>query len=254
MEKRFESKVVLISGATSGIGEAAAKRFASEGARVVCIGRNTQRGTALVAQIKKGSGEALFVAADVTDRSQVESAVRRAVDEYGQIDVLFNNAGVELISGCAEMTEEQWDNVVDTNLKSAFLLSKYCLPWLRKSQGVIINNGSELGLVGAPNYTAYCASKGGIVLFTKALALECAESKIRVNCVCPGATETGMLKREVAHYLDDQAVRKSIIENIPIRRIASPEEIANTIAFLASEEAKYVTGAVLSVDGGTTTK
>jgi NAD(P)-dependent dehydrogenase (short-subunit alcohol dehydrogenase family) len=119
---------------------------------------------------------------------------------------------------------------------------------------VIINNGSELGLVGAPNYTAYCASKGGIVLFTKALALECAESKVRVSCVCPGATETRMLERELAHYPDKEAVRSSVIENIPLRRLASPEEIAGIVAFLASDEAKYVTGAVLSVDGGTTTK
>jgi len=141
-----------------------------------------------------------------------------------------------------------------TNLKAAFLLSKYTLPWLKKTQGVIINNGSELGLVGTANYSACCASKGGLVLFTKALALECAEWKIRVNCVCPGATETSMLKREVAHFPDENTVRSPIVDNIPLRRIASPEEIAHVVAFLSSDEARYVTGAVWSVDGGTTTK
>jgi NAD(P)-dependent dehydrogenase (short-subunit alcohol dehydrogenase family) len=254
MQRRFESKVILISGATSGIGEATARRFVEEGARIVCVGRNSDRGEALVKQIKAHSGEALFVQTNVKNRAEVELAVKTTVEKFGGIDVLFNNAGVELISGCAEMTEEQWDDVIDTNLKSAFLFSKYCLPWLKRSQGVIINNGSELGLVGAPNYTAYCASKGGIVLFTKALALECAESKVRVSCVCPGATETRMLERELAHYPDKEAVRSSVIENIPLRRLASPEEIAGIVAFLASDEAKYVTGAVLSVDGGTTTK
>jgi NAD(P)-dependent dehydrogenase (short-subunit alcohol dehydrogenase family) len=254
MQKRFESKVVLITGATSGIGQATAERFAAEGAKVVCVGRNSDRGNALVKRIKANSGSALFVAADVRQRALAESSVKKATDEFGRLDVLFNNAGIELIRGAAEMTEEEWDEVVDTNLKSMFLFSKYALPWLKKTKGVIINTGSELGFVGAPNYTAYCASKGGAVLFTRALALECAPLGIRVNCVCPGATQTSMLEREVAHYKDKEAVTKSILENVPLHRIAAPEEIASAVFFLASEEAKYVTGASLSIDGGTTAK
>jgi NAD(P)-dependent dehydrogenase (short-subunit alcohol dehydrogenase family) len=255
MRKRFESKVILISGATSGIGEATAKRFAEEGGLVVCVGRNSNRGDALVDHLKSRQiGEAFFVQADVKNPPDVELAVRSTIEKFGRIDVLFNNAGVELISSCVDMTEEQWDDVINTNLKSVFLFSKHCLPWLKRSQGAIINNGSELGLIGAPNYTAYCASKGGILLFTKALALECAESKVRVNCVCPGATETRMLERELAQYPNKEAVRTSVIENIPLRRIASPDEIAGIVVFLASDEANYVTGAIWSVDGGTTTK
>ncbi len=254
MSRRFQSKVVLISGATSGIGAASAKHFADEGAKVACVGRNSERGLSLVDQINGHSGDALFIRADARNGVEVESAVKSAIKAYGTLDVLFNNAGIELIRPCEEMREDEWDDVIDSNLKSAFLFSKYSLPWLRKTQGVIINNGSELGLVGAPSYTAYCASKGGVILFTKALALECAQFNIRVNCVCPGATETRMLSREIAQLGEEEPVRRSIIGNVPLHRIASPDEIATAVLFLASDEARYVTGAVLSVDGGTTTK
>jgi len=243
----------LISGATSGIGDATARRFAAEGAKVVCVGRSSERGNALVQKIKAASGEAMFVQADVQHRVPVEAAVKKTTDTYGRIDVLFNNAGIELIREAADMTEEEWDQVLDTNLKSMFLFSKYTLPWLKMTKGVIINTSSELGLVGAPNYTAYCASKGGVVLFTKALALEHAPD-VRVNCVCPGATQTSMLERELAHSPDRQAVMKAILDNIPLRRIASPEEVADSVLFLASPEAGYITGAILSIDGGTTIK
>ena len=253
MPKRFESKVVLISGATSGIGDATARRFAGEGAKVVCVGRSSERGNALVQKIKAASGEATFVQADVQHRVPVEAAVKKTTDAYGRIDVLFNNAGIELIREAVDMTEEEWDQVLDTNLKSMFLFSKYTLPWLKKTKGVIINTSSELGMVGAPNYTAYCASKGGVVLFTKALALEHAPG-VRVNCVCPGATQTSMLERELAHYPDRQAIMRTMLDNIPLRRIASPEEVADSVLFLASPEAGYITGAILSIDGGTTIK
>lgn len=243
----------MISGATSGIGDATARRFAVEGAKVVCVGRSSERGNALVQKIKAASGEAMFVQADVQHRAPVEAAVKKTTDTYGRIDVLFNNAGIELIREAVDMTEEEWDQILDTNLKSMFLFSKYTLPWLKKTKGVIINTSSELGLVGAPNYTAYCASKGGVVLFTKALALEHAPD-VRVNCVCPGATQTSMLERELAHYPDRQTIMKAILDNIPLRRIASPEEVADSVLFLASPEAGYITGAILSIDGGTTIK
>ena len=243
----------MISGATSGIGDATARRFAGEGAKVVCVGRSSERGNALVQKIKAASGEATFVQADVQHRVPVEAAVKKTTDSYGRIDVLFNNAGIDLIREAVDMTEEEWDQVLDTNLKSMFLFSKYTLPWLKKTKGVIINTSSELGMVGAPNYTAYCASKGGVVLFTKALALEHAPG-VRVNCVCPGATQTSMLERELAHYPDRQAIMRTMLDNIPLRRIASPEEVADSVLFLASPEAGYITGAILSIDGGTTIK
>jgi len=255
MEKRFQSKVALITGATSGIGEATAVRFAAEGAKVVCVGRTPERGNAVVDRIRKASGEAIFVLADVRQRPQVESAVKKSVETYGGIDILFNNAGVEgTLLEIGHMTEEQWDEVLDANLKSMFLFSKYALPHLKKTKGVIVNTGSELGIVGTPKYTAYCASKGGVVLFTRSLALECAPWHVRVNCVSPGFTETRMSERELSHYPDKEAVRKAAIENVPLARMAAPDEIANAVAFLASDEARYITGSVLSVDGGTTVK
>jgi len=252
--KRFESKVVVVTGATAGIGYVTAKRFAAEGANVACVGRNSERGTALINQILADSGRALFLRADVRNNEQVMAVVDQVAQRFGRIDVLFNNAGVELIRECAETTEEEWDLTLDTNLKSAFLFSKYSIPWLKQSRGNIVNNASSIGLVGSPNYTAYCASKGGLVLFTKALALECAPWRIRVNCICPGAINTPMLDREIAHFHDKEAVVRSITEEAPLRRIATPDEVAGVVLFLASDEASYVTGASYSVDGGTTAK
>ena len=252
--RRFESKVAIVTGATTGIGYETARRFSEEGAKVVCVGRNAERGVALIEKIIANLGEAMFLQADVTYNSQIKRVIDGAIDRFGRIDVLFNNAGVELIRSCAETTEEEWDLVLDTNLKSAFLFSKYSIPWLKQSRGNIVNNASSIGLVGSPNYAAYCASKGGLVLFTKALALECAPWGIRVNCVCPGAINTPMLDREIAHFPNKEATIKLITEEAPLRRIATPGEVAGVVLFLASDEASYVTGASYSVDGGTTAK
>jgi len=256
MEKRFQSKVALITGAGSGMGEATAIRFAAEGAKVVCVDISSERGKAVVDRIKKSSGEALFIAADVRRRPLVESAVKKSVEAFGRIDVLHNNVGtVGPVKEIMDTTEEEWDEVLDINLKSMFLFSKCALPYLRKSKGVIVNTSSEYGLTGGPKYTAYCASKGGVVLFTRALALECAPWQVRVNCVCPGFTKTRMSELELSLLSPDkEAARKSAIENIPLGRMATPDEIANAVAFLASDEAKYITGAILSIDGGTTIK
>ncbi len=252
---QLQSKVALVTGAGSGIGQATALLFAAEGAKVAVADVDSARIEDTVNIIKTNGGEALALQVDATNSSQVETAVAKVVSVYGRIDILFNNVGTVLIRELADTTEDEWDTILRTNLKSAFLFSKYTLPHMRRQGGgAIVNTGSELGLVGAPSYTAYCASKAGIVLLTKALALECAKWKVRVNCICPGATQTRMLDTEIAHYSDKESITKSIIENIPVGRIAKPKEIAQAVLYLASDASSYMTGATLSVDGGTTAK
>jgi NAD(P)-dependent dehydrogenase (short-subunit alcohol dehydrogenase family) len=252
---RLESKVALVTGAGSGIGQATALLFAAEGAKVVVVDVDSVRAEETAKKIKARGGEALALQVDATKSSQVETAVARAVSVYGRLDILFNNVGIVLIRELVDTTEDEWDTMLKTNLKSAFLFSKFGIPHMRKhGGGAIVNTGSELGLVGCPSYTAYCASKGGVVLLTKALALECSKWNIRVNCICPGATKTRMLDSEIAHYADKESITKSIIQNVPLGRIANPDEIARAVLYLASDESSYTTGAVLSVDGGTTAK
>jgi len=259
MPKRFGSKVVVIAGATSGIGEATAKRFASEGARVACLGRHMERGSRVAKQIAAQTAiEAIFVPCDVRDKQQVEQSIATVTSKFGRIDVLFNSAGIIPVRTCEELTEQEWDDCMDTNLKSIYLTSKYSLPWLRKTKGVIINTSSELGVRGAPNYTAYCASKAGVILFTKSLALECAPWNVRVNCISPGPTDTPMLESELAFIAKrdnttSEKIRNALVESyIPLRRFASADEIANLVLYLASDEASFATGAAWSLDGGIT--
>lgn len=258
--KRFDSKVAIVTGATSGIGAATARLLASEGASVVCIGRDSKRGEEVVDSITGKGGRAVFVRADVTKDAQVRSAVEKAVKLFGKIDVLFNNAGILTIRWLEKTTDDDWNLTIDTNLKSMFLFSKYAMPSLKKSKGAIVNTSSEMGSKGAPRYTAYCASKGGVIAFTKALALECAPFGIRANCISPGATETAMLKGEVHHYTStepdafgggDQFV-DFLMKMIPLRRFSSPEDVANVVAFLASDDARQITGVNVPIDAGAT--
>ena len=251
----LQSKVALITGAGSGVGQATALIFAAEGAKVVVVDLDSARGEKTVGEIRAKGGDASFLRVDVTRSPQVEEAVTKAISAYGRVDILFNNVGIVLIRELIDTTEDEWDMLLGTNLKSTFLFSKYTIPHMRRQGGgVVVNTASELGLVGCPSYTAYCASKGGVVLLTKALALECAKWNIRVNCICPGSTQTRMLDSEIARYVDRESTIKTIIENVPLKRLARPEEIARAVLYLASDESSYVTGAVLSADGGTTAK
>jgi NAD(P)-dependent dehydrogenase (short-subunit alcohol dehydrogenase family) len=216
----------LISGGTSGIGAATALLFGEEGATVVCVGRNVNQGREVAKQISPTGDRAMFVEADVKDSEKIKATVDKTISRFGRIDILFNNAGVELLRSCEETSEDEWDNVLDTNLKSAFLFAKYALPFLKITKGTIINNASTLGLIGSLNYSAYCASKGGVVLFTRALALECAQWNIRINCVCPGAIQTPMLDREVDLFPNKEETLEKIVNGIPLKRIATSQEVA----------------------------
>jgi NAD(P)-dependent dehydrogenase (short-subunit alcohol dehydrogenase family) len=250
---RLANRTALITGGTSGIGEATAVLFAKEGASVVVTGRNQQRGRAVVERILAGGGEALFVSTDVRSADDCRRAVEETLAAFGKIDVLFSNAGVFYPHNILDCTEEEWDLQMDVNLKGTFLMSKFVLPgMIARGSGVIINNSSGWGIVGGDKAVAYCASKGGVVLLTKAMAVDHGRQGIRVNCVCPGDVDTPMLPEDARmrglkweDYLAGCA-------NRPMGRIGTAEEIAKAVLFLACDESSFMTGAALVVDGGGT--
>lgn len=250
---RLKDQVALITGGTSGIGKATAILFATEGAKVAITGRSLERGAALVDQIQQDGGNALFLRADVSLADDCARAVAHTLESFGRLDILFNNAGVFYPQTALECSEKAWDEQIDVNLKGTFLMSKYALPsMIAQGRGVIINNSSGWGIVGGDRAVAYCASKGGVVLMTKAMAIDHGRQGIRVNCICPGDVETPMLPADAkmrglswASYLEDCNKR-------PMGRIGTPEEIAKAVLFLASDDSSFMTGAALVVDGGGT--
>jgi NAD(P)-dependent dehydrogenase (short-subunit alcohol dehydrogenase family) len=250
---RLAGKVALITGGTSGIGRASAVLFAQEGAKVAIVGRDELRGQEVVAEIHRAGGTALFLRCDVRIPEECRRAVNKTVEAFRRLDILFNNAGVFYPHTVIECTEEEWDLTVDISLKGTYLMFKYALPvMIAQGGGAIVNNASGWGLAGGNEAAAYCAAKGGVVLLTKAMAIDHAQQGIRVNCVCPGDVDTPMLvddaqRRGMAwnDYLAQAA-------NRPMGRIGQPEEIARAVMFLASDEASFTTGAVLAVDGGGT--
>jgi NAD(P)-dependent dehydrogenase (short-subunit alcohol dehydrogenase family) len=249
---RLDGKVALITGGTSGIGEVTADLFAREGAKVAITGRNEERGAAVVDRIAAAGGEALFERADVRLAADCERSVARAMEAFGRIDVLFNNAGVYAANDTLGCSEQEWDWQVDTSLKGAFLMSKFTLPhMIAQGSGSIIHCSSGWGIQGGRRAVAYCAAKGGMVVMTKAMAMDHGEDGIRVNAVCPGDTETPMEHEDARNQgLTWEQYVAQAAEGRPIERMATPEEIARAVLFLASDESSYVTGVALPVDGG----
>ena len=257
---KLENRVALITGAGSGIGKAAAQLFAKEGARIVVADLDRGRGEDTAKKIRAGGGQSIFVETDVTKSSLVEAAVSKTISEFGRIDILHNSAGVDIfvINPKADGTvvgtlEEDWDRLLAINLKGAFLFAKYTLPHMMKQRsGVVINMGSEYGVVGGLASAAYCASKGGIVLLTKQMALDYAPYNIRVNCICPCNVETPLMEKGLATSEDPEAMKRTWEKIMPLGRFSKPEEIAAGALYLASDDASFVTGTVLSIDGGVT--
>jgi NAD(P)-dependent dehydrogenase (short-subunit alcohol dehydrogenase family) len=249
---RLDGKVALITGGTSGIGEATAELLASEGAKVAITGRSEERGRAVVDRIASAGSEAIFERADVRVAEDCERSVDATVRAFGRIDVLFNNAGVYAANDTLGCSEDEWDWQVDTSLKGAFLMSKFALPhMIAQGSGSIVHCSSGWGIQGGRRAVAYCAAKGGMVVMTKAMALDHGEHGIRVNAVCPGDTETPMEHEDARNQnmaWEDYVAAAS--EGRAIERMATPDEIARAVLFLASDESSYVTGVALPVDGG----
>jgi len=256
MTGRLIGKIALITGGTSGIGEATALVFADEGADVVITGRRAELGEAVAAAVRRRGVRSAFVAADHGSLEDCERAVAETIHLFGRVDILFNNAGV-VMKGTAESTsEEDWSYLMNLNVTGVWRMSRLVLPHMRaQGGGVIINNASDWGVVGAVNALAYSASKGAVVLLTKSMALDHATEGIRVNAICPGDT---FVQRwvEQGYFKDSGAVtyEQAVAEAgyLPMKRFGKPEEIARAVLFLACADSSFVTGATLLVDGGNT--
>ena len=246
---RLKGKVALI---TEGIGFATAKEFLAEGAKVVITGRSETKGAKAVQSLST-LGEIRFLRGDVSRSGDAAKIVEETVGEFGRLDILFNNAGIYLEKLAEDTTEEEWDRLIDINVKGVFLMSRFAVQHMkRQGGGVILNNSSDAGLVGNRSCPAYCASKGAVTVMTKAMALDYARVNIRINSVNPGTVDTPMLAREAEAAEDVGEYLEKANEEHPMGRMARPEEVAMAVLFLASDEASFVTGAALSVDGGLT--
>ena len=244
---RLKDKVAIITGSARGIGQATALKFAAEGARVVVCDLDRKAVDEVVAQITASGGQAVGFTLNVTDKASIAAMVKGVTDKYGRVDVLVNNAGIVDDAMLRKMTDEQFDRVIDINLKGTYNCARAVVDiMIAQGAGVILNASSVVGLYGNFGQTNYAASKFGVIGMAKTWARELGRKGIRANAVCPGFVETTILKSI------PQKVMQAMIDRVPLGRLAKPEEIANTYAFLASDEASYINGAVIEVSGGAT--
>ena len=242
---RLAGKVAVVTGFGSGLGRAIAMNFAAQGAKIAGLSRSPGAGEETLRQILGQAREALFIPTDVRDVEQVQQAIARTMEAFGRLDIVVNSAGVRITGTATEISEEEWDKVLDTNLKGTFLVSRAAIPEMhRTGGGCIINISAISGHQGTVSRVAYSASKGAVNNLTEAMALDHASDGIRVNCICPGPNETPMVN------LASPKLRARLEERIPLGRIGQPEDIAEAALYLASDAASYVTGAILAVDGG----
>ena len=246
----FDGKRVLITGSSRGIGQAAARVFHSLGAKVAINGRSAGSIANGIAAL--GGGKRMIPAlGDIATIKGCEEAVHSAVEGLGGLDVLVNSAGVGDARPLLDCDEAMWDQVLNVNLRGTFFCIRAAYPYLKASRGNVVNVGSDAGLIGEKKLSVYCASKGGVVNVTRALALELAPD-VRVNCVCPGYVDTDMVRREIENAADPALAEAEVMSYMPLKRMAHPEEIGKAIAYLASDDAGFITGAAFSIDGGST--
>lgn len=249
----LEGKVGIVSGAASGIGFETSKLLSEYGAKMVLLDVSEESGKRAVEEIKENGGEAIFVKCDVTNNDDCKNAIEKTKDEYGRIDILFNNAGVTFRKTVVQLEEAEWDAVINVGLKGTYLLSKYAIPIMAEGGGgSIINTGSGWGLKGGDYAAAYCAVKGGIVNLTRAMAIDHGPQNIRVNSVNPGDTDTALLRSEGRQlgFNDMEAFLKDSAKGRPLERLGTPLDVAKAVLFLASDLSSWVTGTAVVVDGG----
>ncbi|MED5016287.1 SDR family NAD(P)-dependent oxidoreductase [Paenibacillus chibensis] len=249
---RLDGKTAVVTGGASGIGYAAAEMLAEFGARVMLLDIHEENGEKAAARVRESGGQARFYRCNVTSAEECRQTADAIAAEFGGIDILFNNAGVIRRKTVVDLEEKDWDLVMDVSLKGAYLLSKYAIPHMAAGGGgSIINTGSGWGLKGGDQAAAYCAAKAGVVNLTKAMAIDHGPQNIRVNCVCPGDTDTPLLRDEAKQLgQEESSFLVSSASGRPLPRLGTPQDIAGAVLFLASELSAWVTGSVLVVDGG----
>ncbi|AXY26208.1 short-chain dehydrogenase [Suicoccus acidiformans] len=245
---QLKDKVAIITGAGSGFGKATSELFAEEGAKVVVVDYNLESAEKTVKEIQDAGGEAIAVQGDVSQVEDVQNFIQKAIDTYGQIDVLFNNAGIYAPGNAEEVSLEDFNKSIEVNVNGVFYASKFAIPYLKKTKGCIISTASAGGIIGFPGAVAYGTTKGAVISMMKAIAVDYAIDGVRANAICPGTGVTGM----TSALLEDDAIREGFLAPIPMKRLGQPDDIAKAALFLASDQASYITGHALPVDGGWT--
>jgi NAD(P)-dependent dehydrogenase (short-subunit alcohol dehydrogenase family) len=247
----FSGKRVLITGGTSGMGEASAVSFAAAGARVVINGRNHERARAVIGAARKSPGTIAFVDGDIGERNKCDMIVTEAVGVLGGLDIVVNSAGIIYHATAEETTDEQWLQTMNVNVNGMFYICRAALPHLKESKGTIVNIASDAALTGSPHLTAYCASKGAVLQMTRAMAIDYAPSGIRIVPICPGDVDTPMLRGEFKDRgLDAEAGLRESAQAVPLNRVCTAQEVADMVLFACSDSARFITGYPLVMDGG----
>ena len=249
---KLKDKVAIVTGSTRGIGQGIAQVFSREGACVSVVARSEEAGEKMADELGARKNRAIFIKTDVSDSTSVQNMIKTTVDTFGKLDILVNNAGYHISKNVEETSEEEWEFIINTNLRSTFLCSKYALPHLRKTKGCIITISSMVGLVGQSNAGAYSATKGGQIAMSKGMALDFAKDGVRVNVICPGWIQTPLVDDWFGQQDDEKKARDYIFKAHPLGRIGTSEECGLAALYLASNDAAFVTGITLNIDGGIT--